>query len=286
MKILITGADGMLGQAFLREARSRGYELVAATRRGSGIHCDVADDPALEELIESVRPDIVVNCAAIVSFARCEEDPWSAWRVNARAVGVLGECCQRAGARLIHISTDHYYTGDHDRLHDETDPITLLNEYARTKFAGEAFALNFENALVLRTNLIGLRGGPSPTFAEWAMDLAEQDQAATLFDDSFVSSIDAASFAARAFDLVAQSGVGLYNLAASEVFSKKQLIEEIARQMGRTLTRTITGSIRSLSVPRAESCGLNVTKAEKILGPLPTLEQVVARLLEQRIQQP
>lgn len=273
----------MLGQAFLREATSRVHQVVATTRSGSGIHCDVTKDSELEQLLESCRPDLVVNCAAVVSFADCVNDPWDAWKVNARAVGVLAECCHNLDARLIHISTDHYFSGDGSQRHDETAPVRLLNEYARTKFAGEAFALTAADALVLRTNVIGFRGHGSSTFAEWAIELIENDREATLFEDSFVSSIDAATLAAVALDLSAGEERGILNVASSEVFSKKQMIEELARQMGRVLTNTTNGSVRDLPVPRAESCGLDVSRAEKALGrQLPDLQQVISNLLHQR----
>ena len=144
---------------------------------------------------------------------------------------------------------------------------------------GEAFALSWEKSLVLRTNIIGFRGHGSPTFAEWAFNAVENNQEMTLFEDAYVSCIDTQSFSEALFDLVEHDAFGLANVANHEVFSKKDLIEKIAEHMGQVLSRARSGSVRELNVLRADSCGLDVDKVEKILGrTLPTLDDVVAKL--------
>lgn len=284
MKILLIGSSGMLGQALRAEMRSRGAEVVGLDRAGAEISADICKDDDLAQAIRDTAPAAVINCAAIVDLGLCESDPLLAYQINARAVGVMAEKCHASDIPFVHVSTDHYFSGDGDRLHREDAQVIFLNEYARTKFAGEGFALAFPDSLVLRTNIVGFRGHGKPTFAEWAFDAVERDAPMVLFEDSYVSCIDVGSFSTAIADLLAKRAAGLYNLANREVFSKKDFIEAIASRLGRRLSKAETGSVASLGVRRADSCGLDVSRAESILGrPLPGLAEVVDRLARRRV---
>lgn len=282
MKLLVTGSAGMLGLKLSGVALERGYEVVGLDLANCDIAIDMTDDAALIAALGVVRPDVVVNCAAIVDVGHCEQDPLLSWRVNARCVGVMAHYCRSHHVRLVQISTDHYFCGDMDKKHDELAPVTFLNEYARAKFAGEAFAAIGPTSLVLRTNIVGFRGRATKTFAEWAFDAVVHDREITLFRDAYVSTIDVRSFSGALLDMIERKESGLFNLANHDVFSKQALIECIARQLGVSLSRAKTGSVAALSVARADSCGLDVSRAERALGyELPDLDQVVCNLVNE-----
>ena len=88
-----------------------------------------------------------------------------------------------------------FFPAQNGTAHSETDQVTLVNEYARTKFAGEAMALTSPHALVLRTSIVGIRGGQPLSAAEWAIQAVSNDEEMTLFHDAWTSSIDTPSFA-------------------------------------------------------------------------------------------
>ncbi len=267
MAILLFGATGMLGQAIAAEARRRGHALVGVSRHGPDRAVDLADGDAVGALMHQVRPDLVVNAAAIASVASCERDPGLAYRVNAAAVAVMGEQCRAAGIPFVHISTDHFFTGDGAARHGEGAPVTLLNEYARGKYIAEGFALVAPRALVLRTNVTGLRGRTGdPTFAEWALDALQRRAPLRLFGDFFTSTIDAPSLAAAMFDLVERRAQGLVNVGARTVASKRDFVHELARALGIRLDWDEPASVLGLASPRAESLGLDSAKAERLLG--------------------
>lgn len=278
-RCLVIGATGMLGQAMVREARARGFDVTGTARKGVDIALDIADGAAIASVVRDARPDILVNCAAMANIDDCDRDPAAAWLVNARAAGLLCEAAEEAGAQAIHVSTEHYYTGDGAARHDEEHPVTFLNDYARSKYAGEALAAA-AGALVLRTNIAGLRGTPGkPTLLEWLVDVARNRKPVTLFDDAFVSTIDCGRMVKAAFDLLEAQCIGLYNLASRDVFSKKALLAGIATAIGHPLDHAETGSVRSLAVRRADSLGLDVTRAEADLGyALPGLDEVIDNL--------
>jgi len=282
MKVLILGSTGLLGQAVTREAERRDLTIVTAARAGARLPLDMADAGALTRALDDVRPDIVFNCAGLTDLKRCEDDPGLAYAINARPLSILAAWADADQRQLVHVSTDHYFPNGGATPHGETDRVQLINDYARSKYAGETFALTTDRALVLRTSIVGLRGWAQPTLAEWAIRAVLDRQPVSLFTDAFTSSIDVGRFARAAFDLVEASAHGLLNLAAAEVYSKASFVEEIAMQLGRPLDGCATASVTTQSPRRASSLGLDVTRAEALLGyRLPTLPEVVAAIVEQ-----
>jgi dTDP-4-dehydrorhamnose reductase len=273
-RLLVLGDTGLAGTAVVDAARARGLEVFGASRRGE-IRIDLRDADGLAAVVAEVKPSHIVNAAALVSVPACEADPGLAWAVNARPAALLAQAARRIGARVVHISTDHFFTGDGARPHAEDAAVTLVNEYARSKYAAEALAMTHADTVVVRTNLIGLSSATGGSFGEWAMTVVETDAAATLFEDQFVSILDVWSLAEGLLDLAQTDVRGVLNLASSEVFAKADLVEAIAGGMGRTLTRARRGSVQASDVARPDSMGLDVRRAEAILGRrLPGLEAV------------
>ena len=278
--MLVTGSTGMLGQAWMRTATQRGINAVGASRSSADHPLDLRNEADLARILDKCNPDLVVNCAAMTDLEAYEANPAGAHAINASAVRVLGEQCTVRGIRLVQISTDQYFTGDGDLKHDETATVQLVNQYARGKHAAEKFALMCPGSLVLRTNVVGFRGWSKTTFVEWVIESLASGGKMTLFEDFFTSSIDAGSFASAALDLIGKRASGLLNLASSEVSSKQRFIEELAGAFGYSLANATSGSVRSIGgARRAESCGLDVTRAEQLLGyRLPILSQVIEAL--------
>ena len=271
----------MVGQAVATAAAERGYTVVGAARSGADVALDILDDAAVARAVAHAAPDVVFNCAALVSHDACERDPGAAYLVNGRAVAVLAEAAHAVGARLVQVSTDQYWTGDGRAKHDESAPVRLVNEYARSKHAGEGFARGYANTLTVRTNVTGFRGrSGQPTFAEWVLGALERGEEMTLFDDFFTSTIDARSLADALLDLDAAGHTGLLNVASSQVSSKQEFIQAVARAAGHGDRSFGTASVRGLLPPRGESLGLDVSAAESALGrSLPDLDAVVTALV-------
>ena len=272
----------MLGQALVSAARARGCEVIGAARSGADRAIDFVDGSDIAAIIDDIKPTHVVNSAAIVSIEDCEKDPCAAFTVNGRAVALMAEACRLQGIPLLHISTDHFFTGDRDRMHDEDAPVQLVNEYARSKYAGERFALTVPTTLVIRTNVTGLRGWQGrPTFFEWAAELLTRRAPLCVYDDFYTSTIDAGTLAIAIMDLLERRATGVLNVAAREVAHKKQFIDALALRMGIAFDWGTVGSATQLMVRRAESAGLDVSRAESVLGyHLPDTASVVAALVE------
>lgn len=281
VRILILGSTGLLGQALVRycQLHAIAYLGVSSSTQPA---VDVTQPEIVRAVIEPFQPTHVINTVALVNLAQCEANPELAKAINATPAEYLAQWAQEYGYQLVQISTDHYYTGDGTALHTEDAPVTLLNEYARTKHQSEQFALEKPESLVVRTNIVGFRGKASqPTFAEWAIETLAQQKPLTLFHDFYTSSIDVTTFSTLLFDLIEKNTTGLINLASRDVASKQQFVTALARALNLSADYAEIGSIFDTVSPvqRAESLGLDVSKAEALLGyPCPTLEDVTAQL--------
>jgi dTDP-4-dehydrorhamnose reductase len=155
MSWLVTGAGGMLGQDVVAAARSAGHDVTAAAR----LDLDVTDPDAC--LAEVSSHDVVVNTAAWTAVDDAESHEPDAFAINATGAGNLARACERAGARLVQVSTDYVFAGDATSPYAEDAPLAPRSAYGRTKAAGEwAVRALCPDSLVVRTAwLYGEQGG-------------------------------------------------------------------------------------------------------------------------------
>lgn len=132
MKCLVTGAGGQLGRALVARAPDEA-EFVAATSR----ELDITDRAAVVELVERVRPALILNAAAYTAVDRAESDAERAAAVNDGGVANLVAAAQSVGARIAHVSTDFVFDGEAARAYAPDAPTAPLGVYGATKLAGE-----------------------------------------------------------------------------------------------------------------------------------------------------
>lgn len=144
MKILLLGANGQLGRTFLDHGGlARCGELTVATRDGvlpGGTHgesADLADPSALASLLDRLQPQVIVNAAAYTAVDRAEREEALATRVNAEAVGAIGNWAAAHGALVVHYSTDYVFDGQQSQPYATDAPTGPLGAYGRSKLAGE-----------------------------------------------------------------------------------------------------------------------------------------------------
>lgn len=282
-RILIIGADGMLGQALSKECRQQGHHVFCSTRNNPALSFDLLHPEHFPALLDQAAPDIVINAAALIDLSYCENNPDISHVVNGEAVCVMANACHQRDIMFVHISTDHFFTSDGPKPHSEDAPMHLLNVYAKSKAHGEACAAPYAKSLIVRTNITGFRGKENaPTFIEWAVNALRGDDPINGFDDFYTSTIDTVSFSRALLDLISHNTYGLINLACSEITSKYEFLKALAKAMPDAKAPILKASVSSLLPKRAESLGLDVAKAENILGrSLPDAQQVITNLLAQ-----
>lgn len=147
MKVLLTGANGQLGQ-MMSAAAPTWAQVTACDSKG----LDIADAAAVERQIDAIAPRVVVNCAAYTAVDRAETDEAQAFAVNRDGPAHLAAAARRIGARLVHVSTDFVFDGTHCRPYRPEDPPQPLGVYGRSKLAGERAVLtSASDTVVVRT---------------------------------------------------------------------------------------------------------------------------------------
>jgi dTDP-4-dehydrorhamnose reductase len=147
--------------------------------------------------------DVVVNCAAMTNVDAAEADPDGAHLINAVGPGNLARACARAGARLVHVSTDYVFSGDHDRPYEIADPTGPLSVYGRTKLDGEHAVLSaLPDAHVVRTSWV-YTGGDGTDFVAVMRRLAATDRVIDVVDDQTGAPTYARDLVAALLEIVA-----------------------------------------------------------------------------------
>src|SRR3954466_16056278 len=129
MRLLVTGAAGMLGRDVVAAAESAGHDVFALARRD----LDIADPDAVRAAVQAVRPDAVVNCAAWTDVDGAEEHEADATRINGEAAGPLAA----VAPYVVHVSSDYIFDGTASEPYAEDDPPGPRTAYGRSKLAGE-----------------------------------------------------------------------------------------------------------------------------------------------------
>jgi dTDP-4-dehydrorhamnose reductase len=178
MRLLVTGAAGMLGQDLVRAAEAGGYETVGLTHED----VDILDLGAIEGAVRASAPEVVVNCAAWTDVDGAEESPEQAHRANAEGAGNVATAAARAGAWIVQISTDYVFDGNKRSPYVESDAPSPLSSYGSSKLAGEreVVASCPDMHTIVRTSWLF---GSGPCFPATIMRLAAERDELTVVDD-------------------------------------------------------------------------------------------------------
>ena len=152
MKILITGANGMLAKA-VRE-RFKEHELILTDVVGTELSLDITNLKEVEKFVYNIKPDVIINCAAYTAVDKAETEEELARKINADGPRNLAIAASKNNCKLVHISTDYVFGGDLslEEIYKEDDPKAPVTAYGRTKLAGEeAIEENMNRFYIFRT---------------------------------------------------------------------------------------------------------------------------------------
>jgi dTDP-4-dehydrorhamnose reductase len=240
--VLVTGVTGQVGRALVQSLDGR-CQLITAARHGADFDLgpadfdlDLASTEQIVAVMDSVKPDIVINAAAYTQVDQAEDEPEIARAINAVAPGVLAEQCKKIDAILIHYSTDYVFAGDGDKPLTEADPVSPINEYGKTKLEGERAiqAVNCDH-LIFRTCWVYDAQGKN--FLNTIINLAKTREELQVVNDQFGTPTSAQLIAeitsqiieqcCGKSDLPRQNTNRIYNLTASGFTSWFGFAQEI-----------------------------------------------------------
>jgi dTDP-4-dehydrorhamnose reductase len=232
MRVLITGAAGMLGQDLHAAVGASGHEAVALARGD----LDVTGLEAVRAAIRDARPDAVVNCAAYTNVDGAESDLETALSVNGRGAGNVAQAADEASAWTIHISSDYVFDGEKRDPYLESDRTNPLSAYGTSKLAGEHAVVRASpsrHTIVRSSWLFGIGG---PCFPATIMHGARERDELTVVDDQVGCPTFTGHLAAALARLVSDPIPGILHLAAGGSCSWFELAREIVAAIGADCT--------------------------------------------------
>jgi dTDP-4-dehydrorhamnose reductase len=278
MKILVTGASGLLGLNLC--LRNWDSHTILGVDRGKLhdtpfelIRAELTRPGAVSRLIDEARPEAVIHTAALANLEACEADPQTARLLNAEVPGILAEACAKNDIRLIHISTDAVFDGTKEGIYTETDTPNPLSVYAQTKLLGEQAVRSANpNAMIARVNFFGWSLSGTRSLAEFFYNKLSAGEPCNGFTDVYFCPMFVGDLAETVVQMLEKNLSGLYHVVGAEALSKYQFGQRIARQFGFDESLVIPKSVEEsgLTARRSHNLRLSVNKLSTDLGaPIP-----------------
>lgn len=287
-RILITGANGLLGQAvmhiFMRESD---FELVQSSVEekpfinfGSEYYrLNITNKEEVKDAVRKFNPRIILNCAAFTDVDKCETERELSWKLNVDAVKNLIIASRINDAKIIHYSTDYVFDGKNGP-YDESAIPNPISFYGRSKLASEnaLLASGVHFAIVRTMVLFGLGVNVKPNFALWMINKLKASEPINIVDDMFGNSTVSDDLAYGSLKLIEKNAKGIYHIAGRDIESRYDFTMKLCDVFGfdKKLVARIKTKDLNQPAPRPLKSGLITLKAETELGfkPMDTIESL------------
>ncbi|MGB0165460.1 MAG: SDR family oxidoreductase [Luteibaculum sp.] len=298
MKILVTGANGLLGQRLIQLCLDKKIEVYATGKGESRLHglsgvsyksVDITDAGDVKKILDEVKPDAVVNTAALTHVDDCEKNRELAVDVNVNAVKILAEACLERDVYLCHISTDFIFDGEQGMYSEEDEP-NPVNFYGETKLMAEEVLHCYPKlkCSILRTILVF---GFVPNLTRtniilWLNDTLAAGKPVNIVTDQFRTPTFADDLAAACLSACELKAEGIYNVGGSEYISIYDLAQRVARVFGhdKNLITPVQSERFSDKAPRPPKTGFSNAKAREELKYTPHSLNAALEKLKLQIQ--
>lgn len=189
------------------------YELYRtdafADTEGKVMALDITDETSVSNCIAQIKPDIIINCAAMTAVDLCETEQEKAYKINALGPKYLAEGAEKSGAKLIHVSTDYVFDGEASTPYTEEDTPNPTSAYGRTKQAGDEFVMaHCKKYFILRTAWVY---GEGKNFVKTMLRLAENGNKVRVVSDQYGTPTSALELARAIVFLMETQGYGIYH---------------------------------------------------------------------------
>jgi len=291
MRILITGASGLLGSKLVELSIKKGYEVYSGfyghkPSDGFPVRVDVSDRNSVEKTFKIAKPDVVIHAAALTNVDKCEVDKELAWSINVVGTKNIVEQSKKFEAFLIYVSTDYVFDGEKG-MYKETDDPNPINYYGLTKLEGEKIVADtLDDYCIVRSSVIyGARPASGKiNFALWVIKQLKNGKTINIVTDQYVSPTLNTNLAEMILEIAERRLTGIYHLAGATRISRYEFARLIAEtfNLSSTLIAPIKMNTLKWIAKRPRDSSLNVSKAKNDLhNPPLEIEDALKKLKEE-----
>ncbi len=284
-QVVVVGAKGMLGSTW-RAALERTPLADPADPTAPPLANRFLDLPDFdlrseERVAQAIdeRAALVINCAGYTDVDAAELNPDAAFEINARAVESLARRCAQTGALLVHYSTDYVFDGQRDTPYPADHPVNPLNNYGRSKAAGEAAVLaSGAAALLIRTSWLFAPTGRN--FVRTIADLCKRRSALRVVDDQRGRPTSTAHLVDATRKLLEAGARGLFHVSLQGQCSWFEYAKEIVlSENAGCVVEPCSSDEYPLPAPRPRYSALDLSATEALIGPAPHWKDELRRIL-------
>ena len=295
MKILITGANGLLGQKLVTLLQNEPSVSIVATGRGPNRNSDgsylyermdITEASEVDEIIQKHAPDAVIHTAAMTNVDQCEQEQEGCWQQNVLAVENMVRACQKTESFLLHLSTDFIFDGEAGP-YDEEDKPNPISYYGESKLAAEKLLVDSDlDWAIARTVLVcGIVQDMSRSnIILWVKKSLEDGKDIKVVNDQLRSPTLAEDLAMGCWLIVKNKANGIFNIAGKDLLTPYDMACKTATffDLQTDTMQEADGSIFTQPAKRPPKTGLIIDKARKVLGYEPrSFEEGIAIVSEQ-----
>jgi len=282
-RILVVGSNGLLGQKMAEHLlRGTAYHITMASIEEQPVRplesapyrkLDITSHKEVREIVEHVRPDVIINCAAMTNVDACETDRETAWKINVKGVEYLAEAAMKHHAQVVHVSSDYVFDGKNGP-YSEDDKPEPLSYYGKSKLASENVLRSAGIHFVIARTMVlyGYAVGVKANFALWLVQSLQAKQTVRIVDDQIGNPTLVDDLAYGLLRAVELGKTGIFHIAGREITSRYEFALRLARVFGLDESLILPIKTASLKQPAARplKSGLITLKAEVELGYKPS----------------
>lgn len=299
MKILITGANGLLGQKLVALLAAKPEIDLIATGRGenriTGItdaftyqSLDITEAVEVDQVITQFKPDVIINTAAMTNVDQCESDHEGCMALNVKAVEYLLKAAEKTNSFFLHVSTDFIFAGDHGPLSEEAKPAPV-NFYGESKLEAEKLVLQspVKHAIARTVLVYGITPNMSRSnIILWVKNSLEQGKPIQVVDDQWRTPTLAEDLAMGCYLIAQKQAEGIFNISGEEMLTPYDMamytVDYFDLDKG-LITKTDSTKFTQ-PAKRPPKTGFIIEKAKQQLGYQPHSFQEGIGILDQQLR--
>ncbi len=282
----MTGASGLLGARFAERALAKGHEVFSAYKEhpapaGKRVRLDQTDEIQVGKTLSQIKPQAIINTAALSDVDFCEEHSDTAFKVNSESVSYLAEFAREYDSFLLQVSTDYVFDGEKGS-YSELDPTGPVNKYGLSKLQGEKAAESVGEGrwCIARTSVVfGWGRSYRPNAATYVYEKLSRRETIRIVQDQYCSPTLNTNLAAMLIEIIERKLTGILHTAGASRLNRHELAQGVADIFGLDPKLVLKAEAKDASwrAKRPRDSSLDVTRAMRLLTEKPYSIQTALR---------